>query len=98
MKDGGMNCPTLCTDVVENEKFTFSGGFAKGLIKYCGRIVLTPKEGSAEDAPQTHISYSFEMKGFMGTIVAALNSKAVVGGTEKGLENIVKLSEDAQKE
>jgi len=37
------------------------------------------------------------MLGCIGNIVAKLNKKAVVEGTEHGLENMVKMSEEAQK-
>jgi hypothetical protein len=40
---------------------------------------------------------SFEMLGCVGSIVAFLNKKAVVEGTEHGLANMVKMSEEAQK-
>jgi hypothetical protein len=40
---------------------------------------------------------SFEVSGCVGFLLSTFNSKAVVEGTEHGLENMVKLSEEAQK-
>jgi hypothetical protein len=35
--------------------------------------------------------------GCLGKLVGCMNMKAVVGGTEHGLQNMVKISEEAQK-
>ena len=40
---------------------------------------------------------SFELNGCLGGIFGMLNKKGVVEGTEGGLANMVKLSEEAQK-
>jgi hypothetical protein len=37
------------------------------------------------------------MTGCLGKLVGCLNSKAVVGGTEHGLANMIEQSEEAQK-
>ncbi len=40
---------------------------------------------------------SFELSGCLGGIFGMLNEKAIAEGTEGGLANMVKLSEEAQK-
>jgi len=57
-------------------------------------ILLTPQEG--ED--KTKVDYSFATTRFVGGLIMLLNSKPVVHGTETGLANIVRLSEEAAKQ
>ena len=46
----------------------------------------------------TRITYSFELFGTLGFIIAALFRKEdVVSGTERGLTNMVKLCEEGQR-
>ena len=90
---GGSKFPIMAVDVEENKAFTFKGGMLGGMVKVLGIIVLEEKEGENE----TLVKYTFSMTGLVGTAVAALTSKAIVGGTEGGLANIVKLSEEAQQ-
>jgi hypothetical protein len=46
----------------------------------------------------TRITYSFELFGTLGFIIAALFRKEdVVRGTERGLTNMVKLCEEGQR-
>jgi hypothetical protein len=46
----------------------------------------------------TRITYSFELFGTLGFIIAALFRKEdVVRGTERGLTNMVKLCEEVQR-
>lgn len=91
-ESGGGKLPITVVDLEEHKKFTFKGSIMGGLLKFIGTIVLEEK---GDDA--TLVKYTFGMKGLVGTIFSAINSKAVVGGTENGLANIVKLSEEAQK-
>jgi carbon monoxide dehydrogenase subunit G len=89
---GGSKFPIVAVDVEENKAFTFKGGQLGGMVKVLGIIVLEEKGEN-----ETLVKYTFTMMGLVGTVVAALNSKAIVGGTEGGLANIVKLSEEAQQ-
>jgi hypothetical protein len=94
MKDGGMKAPVTLRDVVENESVTFEGHMLGGAMGFVGTILLTPQ---GDDEANTKVDYSFEVKGCIGSIVSLINSKAIVGGTEKGLENIIRLSEETQQ-
>lgn len=91
-ESGGGKLPIVVVDLEQYKKFTFKGSIMGGLLKFIGTIVL---EETGEN--ETLVKYTFGMKGLVGTIFSAVNSKAVVGGTENGLANIVKLSEEAQK-
>ena len=90
-ESGGGKLPIVCVDVVENERFTFKGSAAGGLMKFTGTIVLDEKGPN-----ETLVQYKFGMKGLLGTLFSTFNSKAVVGGTEHGLKNIIELSEKAR--
>ena len=90
-ESGGGKLPIVCVDVVENERFTFKGSAAGGLMKFTGTIVLDEKGPN-----ETLVQYNFGMKGLLGTLFSTFNSKAVVGGTEHGLKNIIELSEKAR--
>jgi uncharacterized protein YndB with AHSA1/START domain len=92
MADSGMRAKTKLSDVVENERLTFSGGMFGGAASFRGDIVLTP-----ESDGKTLVNYTFEMKGCLGGLLNVVQKSAVVGGTEKGLANIGKLSEEAEK-
>jgi len=91
MKDSNIKAPVKLS-VVPEESLIFSGSMLGGLAKFTGDIKLT-----SVGVESTKINYSFEMKGFVGMLLNTFKSKEIVGGTEKGLENIVKLSEEAQK-
>eukprot|EP00406_Dinophysis_acuminata_P055966 CAMPEP_0179300716 /NCGR_PEP_ID=MMETSP0797-20121207/47181_1 /TAXON_ID=47934 /ORGANISM="Dinophysis acuminata, Strain DAEP01" /LENGTH=144 /DNA_ID=CAMNT_0021010201 /DNA_START=73 /DNA_END=507 /DNA_ORIENTATION=+ len=89
MKDG-LDIQMTLSNVEKNKSLDFSGGAYRGTVRCVGKIVITPV-----DAASSKIDYSFELFGCFGSLVALLNNKAVVGGTETGLANMVKLSEDA---
>eukprot|EP00533_Pseudo-nitzschia_delicatissima_P014687 CAMPEP_0197283926 /NCGR_PEP_ID=MMETSP1432-20130617/25180_1 /TAXON_ID=44447 /ORGANISM="Pseudo-nitzschia delicatissima, Strain UNC1205" /LENGTH=146 /DNA_ID=CAMNT_0042750925 /DNA_START=50 /DNA_END=490 /DNA_ORIENTATION=+ len=91
MKDGN-DIPITLKDVVPNKSLTFSGGMLGGAIGATGIVLITPV-----DATTSKIDYSFELSGCLGGIFGKLNAKAIVEGTEGGLANMVKLSEEAQK-
>lgn len=93
MKEGNLVIPNVLINVEENKKLTFVGKFARGLMKNMGTVTLTP-----EGSNKTKIDYTFELQGPLGWIFGHVKSEAVVGGTEEGLANMVKLSEEAQKE
>jgi len=87
----GIKAP--CTvEMKEHELLVFRGAFFMGTASFEGKILLSP-----EGKDSTKVTYSFGMEGIIGGLVGRLNKKAVVEGTEKGLENIVKLSEEASE-
>jgi carbon monoxide dehydrogenase subunit G len=90
MNDGS-NFAMSLSNVKKNESLNFSGS-VYGIVKAEGKILLTPI-----DASTTKIDYSFDLTGCIGGIVAMFKQKAIVGGTEEGLANMVKLSKEAQK-
>jgi hypothetical protein len=90
MKDGGMKIPCVLTGVTKNEGLTFTGKY--WALTCVGVVALTP-----EGAEKTKIDYTFSLEGCIGAIMGKLNAKAVIGGTEVGLANMVSLSEEAQK-
>jgi hypothetical protein len=83
--------PCKLSDVKENESLRFTGAAAGGMIKFDGLIEITPK-----DAESSHIKFSFVMKGLLGTPIMWLSPRPAVEGTEGGLQNMVRLSEEAQ--
>ena len=92
MKEGPMKeIHCVLSDVAQNERLTFSGGALAGLMKFNGTIELTPK-----DDLNTTVKYTFHLQGLIGSLLSG--TKSVVEGTEGGLTNIVKMSEEAQKE
>eukprot|EP00956_Cyclotella_meneghiniana_P029940 scaffold74192_cov68-Cyclotella_meneghiniana.AAC.2 len=91
MKDGN-NIPTKLSNVEKNESLTFSGAVAGGLLKFEGTVLITPV-----DASNSKIDYKFGLEGLIGAMMSLFMKKAVVGGTQGGLDNMVKLSEEAQK-
>jgi len=93
MKEGPVKkIPCELSDVKENERLIFSGKAMTGLMKFSGLVEITTK-----DTINSHIKYSFTMEGMVGNILAKLKPAVMEKGTEKGLENMVKLSEEAQR-
>jgi hypothetical protein len=91
MKEGPIKkIPCTLSDVKENESLRFTGKAMLGLMAFDGLIEITTKDDST-----SHIKYTFDMTGLLGLAVMQLNPQPVVGGTEGGLANIVKLSEEA---
>ena len=91
MKDGN-DIPITLSNVVKEKSVDFSGGGLGGMIGAVGKVKITPVTSQT-----SKIDYSFELKGCLGSIFGILNKKLVVEGTEGGLANMVKLSEEAQK-
>lgn len=87
----GQDIPITMTNVVKNESVDFRGGFLKGAIRAEGKVRITPVSPSTSE-----INYSFELLGFVGMLVTMIKRKEVDGGTKGGLDNIVKLAEEAQ--
>ena len=78
-------------DVVENESMSFDGAMLGGSVKANVDIRMTPI-----DAESTKLEYAFEMQGLLGPLVAWLKPKQCIEGTEHGLANMKRLSEEAQ--
>mmetsp|Transcript_5907 Transcript_5907/g.10152 ORF Transcript_5907/g.10152 Transcript_5907/m.10152 type:complete len:113 (+) Transcript_5907:247-585(+) len=92
MNDGS-NIPIILSNVEKNKNVDFKGCVFGGIVRAEGKVMISPVDSST-----SKIDYSFEMKGFVGSIVAKLKKKEVVEGTQGGLDNMVKMSEEAQKE
>jgi hypothetical protein len=91
MKSGQkINC-TL-TDVVKNETLTFTGPFLGGMGRFDGTVNLIPEGNDAT----TKIDYTFGWGGFMAPVLNLVAGKPAMEGTKTGLENMVRLSEEAQ--
>mmetsp|Transcript_8007 Transcript_8007/g.12364 ORF Transcript_8007/g.12364 Transcript_8007/m.12364 type:complete len:145 (+) Transcript_8007:72-506(+) len=91
MKKGGQRIATKLSNVKKDEGFEFKGGFPGGAFE--GTFEFKENES---DKSTTDITYKFELKGIVGNIMGFFGKKAVVHGTEAGLANVVKLSEEAE--
>mmetsp|Transcript_5291 Transcript_5291/g.12008 ORF Transcript_5291/g.12008 Transcript_5291/m.12008 type:complete len:152 (+) Transcript_5291:181-636(+) len=87
----GKNFSFTLSNVEKNKRVDFSGVALGGTIKAEGKVLITPVDNFS-----TKIDYSFELSGSVGFVVAILKKRAVVEGTEGGLANMVKMSEEAQ--
>ena len=90
MKDGSGPIPMTLSNIVKNESLTFSGIFMRSKVE--GTVILTP---IASD--KTKVDYTFDIGGLLGIFAKTFKRKAVVGGTELGLANMIRLAEDEQK-
>ena len=82
------------SNVVLHKSIQFTGQSHAGTIKARGIINIEPMM----DNFTTRITYSFELFGTLGFIIAAFFRKEdVVSGTERGLANMVKLCEEVQR-
>ncbi|KAL7533074.1 hypothetical protein ACHAXR_005029 [Thalassiosira sp. AJA248-18] len=91
MNDGS-NIPITLSNVEKNKSLDFKGGILGGVVRAEGKVLISPLDSST-----SKIDYSFELLGFVGYIVAMAKKKMVVEGTQGGLDNMVKMSEEAQK-
>jgi hypothetical protein len=93
MKEGPIKkVPCKLSDVKENESLRFYGIAMGGAMSFDGLIEITAKDDNT-----SHIKYTFALNGFLGSMVSWLNPTPIVSGTEGGLANMVKLSEEAQE-
>ena len=92
MNDGS-KVPTALSKVEANRTLTFSGSILGGAMGFSGTVDLKPQD---TDPTRTQVTYRFGLRGCVGGVFALLKSEMVVGGTEGGLANIVRMSEDAQ--
>ena len=97
MKSGQKIHCTL-TNVVKNECLTFTGPFLGGAGKFEGTVKLIPEgdKGNTGTA-STKIDYTFGWGGFMAPLLNLFAGKAARDGTKHGLENMIKLSQEAQQ-
>lgn len=99
----GQDLPIKVTNVIINESVDFDGSFLNGLIRAEGKVRIMPgtTNSSSVDAADplstSQIKYSFELLGVVGMLVTMFKKNEVVGGTRVGLDNMVRLSEEAQR-
>ena len=91
MNDGS-NIPITLSNVQKNKSLDFKGGVLGGIVRAEGKVRI-----AAVDDNTSKIDYSFELLGFVGSIVSFVKKKEVIGGTQGGLDNMVKMSGEAQK-
>jgi len=90
MKTGKRIKATL--EATENERLGYLASFWGSSGKLECEILLVEKERG-----MTEIQYSFGLLGCVGSLWRSVISKTITIGVEKGLANIIKISEDAQK-
>lgn len=90
MKDGG-EIPGTLSNVVENKSLTFSGGVFGGLVHCEGTVIMEKQEEKV-----TRIDYTFAVSGCAGALMSIVLAKMMRDGTEHGLANMVRLSEEAE--
>ena len=96
MKDSSVKeIPVTSLQVKPNEVIEYKGGVMYGLLKVWGKIEINP---STTDNTTSDVKYSFELSGLLGSLAMWKDPKPVVHGTEKGLANIVRLSEEKEME
>lgn len=91
MNDGS-NIPITLSNVQKNKSLDFKGGMLGGIVRAEGKVMISPV-----DSTTSKIDYSFQLLGFIGSIVGMVKKKECVEGTQGGLDNMVKMSEEAQK-
>jgi hypothetical protein len=104
---GGLKKGTKYVVVMKNEDYCFQGKIAKvkenqsfvflGKVlgtKTVTRITLVPDE---DDNEKTKITYSFDFHGLFGYFLTFLSNEEFLCHIEENVENIIKLSQEAQK-
>ena len=81
------------SDVVQYKTLTFTGNFI-GIAEVTGKVVIT---SIIDDNTKTTIDFSFDFSGCAGGIIGWLMKGKTITGTEGGLANMKRLSEEAQK-
>ncbi|KAL7577066.1 hypothetical protein ACA910_006806 [Epithemia clementina (nom. ined.)] len=97
MNDGA-KYPAVLTKVVQNESLLYTAKLLGGTVVIESSIQLQNLSGSSnndDNNPATRITYSFELKGLLGGLTGALKSKMITEGTKHGLQNMIRLSEEA---
>ncbi|KAJ1456311.1 hypothetical protein M885DRAFT_517790 [Pelagophyceae sp. CCMP2097] len=88
MKEGTKFLNCTLSNVVEETGFTFGGSAFHGFLCYEGNISL-----ASGTAGTTTVTYSFSMGGTVGVLAATANRDGTLGGAQRGLENIVALTQ-----
>merc|ERR1719445_317970 len=102
MKDG-VKMPVKLTEVTDEKSFTLGGAMFYGMMKPHMQIELldnpdsvAQNTSSEEHQESTLVKYTFGLCGMLGSVFGWRNMKAIIEGTEKGLENIKKMSEESK--
>ena len=96
MKEGPVfEIPVTVLNVKQNELVEYRGSVMYGLIKVWGKIEISPSNSNETATDLSRIKYSFQLSGFLGSISMWKNPTPVIHGTETGLANIVRMSEEA---
>lgn len=96
MKDG-QDLPIKLTNVIINESVDFNGCFMNGLIRAEGKVRIMPNANADSSLSTSQIKYSFELLGVVGMLAMMFKKNEVVDGTRVGLDNMVRISEEAQR-
>ena len=96
MKEGPVfEIPVTVLNVKQNELVEYRGSVMYGLIKVWGKIEISPSFSNETATALSRIKYSFQLSGILGSISMWKNPTPVIHGTETGLANIVRMSEEA---
>ncbi|EJK58388.1 hypothetical protein THAOC_21494 [Thalassiosira oceanica] len=92
--NNGQDIPAELIDVRKNECLTFRGKAFFGTVKFEGNVLYRkiPNEEAI-----SRIDYTFRLHGMLGGAVNLFQRDEVVHGTQGGLDNMVRLSEEAQR-
>lgn len=82
-------------DVRKNERLTFRGKAFFGAVKFEGNVLISKVDTNEETVSK--IDYTFRLHGLLGGPMNLFQRDEVVHGTQGGLDNMVRLSEEAQK-
>ena len=97
MKDG-QDLAIKLTNVIINESVDFNGSFMNGLLRAEGKVRIMPNANADSSLSSTsQIKYSFELLGVVGMLAMMFKKNEVVDGTRVGLDNMVRMSEEAQR-
>jgi hypothetical protein len=97
MKDG-QDLAIKLTNVIINESVDFNGSFMNGLLRAEGKVRIMPNANADSSLSSTsQIKYSFELLGVVGMLAMMFKKNEVVDGTRVGLDNMVRMSAEAQR-
>lgn len=89
----GQKIKCTLSEVVKNQSVTFSGPVLPlGAGIFSGTILVIPI-----DDEQTKIDYIFSFEGLFGWFFNFVANKPADKGTKEGLENMIRISEEAQQ-
>jgi hypothetical protein len=98
VKDG-QDLPIKLTNVIINESVDFNGSFMNGYLRAEGKVRIMPNVNNADSSlsSTSQIKYSFELLGVVGMLAMMFKKNEVVDGTRVGLDNMARMSEEAQR-